>query len=136
MGGMVAQELAVLLIPQRRLLSLALAITCRGMQPAWGLLAPVLSPRVILRFLQAWFGLAASRSALVRRLMRLLLTRELLASRHPVTGETYEEVRAATRLLRQGCCCCCVLPTKPRGTPAHAGLLLRRERVCVLCRVL
>jgi hypothetical protein len=53
MGGMVAQELALLLIPQQRLLSLALAITCRGMQPAWGLLGPLLRPRV-----RAWRVLA------------------------------------------------------------------------------
>jgi hypothetical protein len=48
MGGMVAQELALLLIPRHRLLSLALAVTCRGMQPAWGLLGPLLRPKVCL----------------------------------------------------------------------------------------
>jgi hypothetical protein len=46
MGGMVAQELALLLIPQRRLLSLTLSITCRGMQPIYGLLGPILTPQV------------------------------------------------------------------------------------------
>lgn len=47
MGGMVAQELALLLLPQHRLLSLALSITCRGMMPMYGLLSPVFKPKVI-----------------------------------------------------------------------------------------
>lgn len=53
MGGMVAQELALLLIPQHRLLSLSLSITCRGMQPAHGLLGPLLTPKVTRR-LTSW----------------------------------------------------------------------------------
>jgi len=46
MGGMVAQELAVLLVRQSRLVSLALSVTCRGMQPLGGFLSPVLGVRV------------------------------------------------------------------------------------------
>jgi hypothetical protein len=48
MGGMVAQELALLLLPQHRLLSLALSITCRGMKPMYGLLGPIFAPKVII----------------------------------------------------------------------------------------
>ena len=50
MGGMVAQELALLLIPQHRLLSLSLSITCRGMKPLYGLLSPIFVPKVRLYF--------------------------------------------------------------------------------------
>lgn len=46
MGGMVAQELAILLLPQRRLLSLGLAVTCRGLKPLGGLLTPLVKPQV------------------------------------------------------------------------------------------
>jgi hypothetical protein len=43
---MVAQELALLLLEQGRLVSLGLAVTCRGLKPLGGLLAPVLKPQV------------------------------------------------------------------------------------------
>jgi hypothetical protein len=46
MGGMVSQELALLLLPQHRLLSLSLSITCRGMRPMYGLLSPIFTPQV------------------------------------------------------------------------------------------
>lgn len=42
MGGMVAQELGALLLHRQRLASLTLAVTCRGMRPALGLLGHVL----------------------------------------------------------------------------------------------
>jgi hypothetical protein len=51
MGGMVAQELALLLLPQHRLLSLALSITCRGMMPMYGLLSPVFKPKVNIQLI-------------------------------------------------------------------------------------
>jgi hypothetical protein len=169
MGGMVAQELALLLLPQHRLLSLSLSITCRGMQPMHGLLSPILTPtvrqtccccccwllgcllhtmlpgslvigltgnspgnaqksvqtwsiaeasqclpgahptsqghthwllaphfwaccvtvQVIKNFFELWFW--DSKPKLVRRLMRLLLTRQLMESLHPA-GETYGNV--------------------------------------------
>lgn len=47
MGGMVAQELALLLLPQGRLLSLMLGVTCRGLKPLGGLLAPLFAPQVM-----------------------------------------------------------------------------------------
>ena len=43
---MVAQELAVLLLRRCRLVSLALGVTCRGMRPLGGALAPVLDIRL------------------------------------------------------------------------------------------
>lgn len=46
MGGMVAQELAVLLQHRGRLVSLALGVTSRGMRPLGGALAPVLDIRL------------------------------------------------------------------------------------------
>lgn len=46
MGGMVAQQLALLLLPQGRLVSLGLAVTCRGLQPLGGLLGPLIKPQV------------------------------------------------------------------------------------------
>jgi hypothetical protein len=46
MGGMVAQELALLLLPARRLVSLGLAVTCRGLRPLHGALTPLLTPQV------------------------------------------------------------------------------------------
>jgi hypothetical protein len=46
MGGMVAQELALLLLQQDRLISLGLAVTCRGLKPLGGLLGPLIKPQV------------------------------------------------------------------------------------------
>jgi hypothetical protein len=46
MGGMIAQELALLLLPQGRLLSLGLTVTCRGLKPLGGLLSPFFIPQV------------------------------------------------------------------------------------------
>ncbi|WIA42141.1 hypothetical protein OEZ86_009410 [Tetradesmus obliquus] len=89
MGGMVAQQLALLLLPQGRLVSLGLAVTCRGLQPLGGLLGPLIKPQLLRPLLQAWYW--DSKPALVRRLMRLVLDRGLLDSVHP-SGEKYEEV--------------------------------------------
>lgn len=61
MGGMVAQELALLLIPQHRLLSLSLSITCRGMKPLYGLLSPIFVPKVTPQYecrVRELFGIA------------------------------------------------------------------------------
>jgi hypothetical protein len=49
MGGMVAQELALLLLETGRLVSLGLAVTCRGLKPLGGLLAPIVKPQVRAR---------------------------------------------------------------------------------------
>jgi hypothetical protein len=53
MGGMVAQELALLLLQQGRLISLGLAVTCRGLKPLGGLLGPLIKPQV-RRLLNPW----------------------------------------------------------------------------------
>lgn len=140
-----------MLLPQHRLLSLALSISCRGMKPMYGLLSPIFAPKVntagrerlhtagdaavtageahqlavqfytrlalylcwlctdasgppfgtatptqsictsqvLKNFFELWFW--DSKPNLVRRLMRLLLTRQLLQSMHPC-GRTYGEV--------------------------------------------
>lgn len=56
MGGMVSQELALLLLPQHRLLSLSLSITCRGMKPMYGLLSPVFTPQASRKAVAAACG--------------------------------------------------------------------------------
>lgn len=91
MGGMIAQELALLLLDRSRLASLGLAVTCRGLRPLGGLLAPLFSVRLLAPLLGWWYAYDAQR--LVERLMAKLLTREVLAARHPTTGQTLETVR-------------------------------------------
>jgi hypothetical protein len=51
---------------------------------------PHATAQLLHRCLSMWF--IGTREELVRRLMRLLLTRPLLAARHPATGETYKQV--------------------------------------------
>jgi hypothetical protein len=63
MGGMVAQELAVLLAGRCRLISLSLSVTCRGLRPSAGPLAPLMHPRLLAPLLAWWFRGAAERKA-------------------------------------------------------------------------
>jgi hypothetical protein len=63
MGGMVAQELAVLLATRCRLVSLSLSVTCRGLRLAAGPLAPLCGRAALAPLLAWWFRGSAERRA-------------------------------------------------------------------------
>lgn len=75
MGGMIAQELAAHLARRGTLLSLSLAVTCRGLRPLPRLAAPLLDARLLQLLLGACFigGTLANVEILMRAVGVLLL---------------------------------------------------------------
>jgi hypothetical protein len=113
MGGMIAQEVALLLLDRSRLASLGLAVTCRGLRPLGGLLTPLFHVRLLAPLLGWWYAYDTQR--LVERLIGKLLTREVLAARHPATGQTLETVRGEHRAVAHGMCGCTSLSAAGHG---------------------
>lgn len=94
MGGMVAQELALLLIKQRRLASLYLAVTCAGRMMLANrlpfqlgrLLLNLYVVRLLVPLLFGW-----PKRLMVLRLLQKCFRAECLAAPHP-SGATYREL--------------------------------------------
>lgn len=91
MGGMIAQELAVMLLNQQRLASLWLAVTARGVPwlPVGTIMKGLLRWGILGPFLAWYYG--NNKEAIVRKLMGKCFTRQFLAAKHP-SGETYQQV--------------------------------------------
>eukprot|EP00877_Chromochloris_zofingiensis_P014064 jgi/Chrzof1/8911/Cz03g28250.t1 len=99
MGGMIAQELAVMLLNQQRLASLWLAVTARGVPwlPVGTIMKGLLRWGILGPFLAWYYG--NNKEAIVRKLMGKCFTRQFLAAKHP-SGETYQQVYSRKWLER------------------------------------
>jgi thioesterase domain-containing protein len=94
MGGMVAQELAALLAPRGRLVSLGLLATCRGpLGPVPAAAAPLLSARWIAPLVRLLFFTDKDRSQFAKLTILKLFTHAFLEARHPRSGARMRDVR-------------------------------------------